>query len=111
MKLPKDYRQIYSKNTTPGILPDLRGSIRLKAVFLALFLLIALVSTQLVFANSLATDGEKLSQIREEIKVIEKENVYLHAEIAKVSSLTSLSKEAQKSGYIIPQTRTQVIKF
>lgn len=81
---------------------NLSGKIKLKVmVFLALFVGLLFFS-QLVFANNLATDGQKLSEVESEIKKLERENVDLVTKIASESSLSTLSKKAQKSGFIRP---------
>lgn len=85
------------------------GAIRLKVVFIALFAIIALFTTQLVFANSLATDGEKLSQVQKEIKRLERENMSLKAEIAQSSALSNLSIKAKGLGFTKP-TNVTIIK-
>lgn len=81
-----------------------RGSVRMKVVAVALLTLTSLVFTQLIFANSLATDGDKLSKVQQEIKNLEKENMAIKAEIAKYSSLSNLSKKAKEQGFVKPQT-------
>ncbi len=75
---------------------------------MSLFLLVGLVFTQLVFANNLATGGEKLSQVQDEISTLERENMSLKTEIAKASALTKLSEKAKQSGFIKPQVVTIV---
>lgn len=84
----------------------LAGSAKVKVIFVFVMLLTGLVFTQLVFANNLATDGQKLSHIREKIRNLEDENTTLRAEIAQTSSLTNLSKEAQKLGFKKPSKLT-----
>ena len=58
--------------------------------------------TQLVFANGLATDGQKIAQVEEEIQNLESENTILRVEIARKSSLVSLSKKAAEDGFKKP---------
>ena len=58
--------------------------------------------TQLVFANGLAVDGQKIAQVEEEIQKLESENTILKVEISKKSSLVSLSKKAQEDGFKKP---------
>lgn len=112
MKLPRDYkRDQFNYFEIGSILPHLAGSIRLKAVFLSLFLLVGLVFTQLVFANNLATDGEKMAQVQAQIKKLERENMSLQAEIAEISSLTNLAQEAKNHGFVKPTTITIVERF
>ena len=58
--------------------------------------------TQLVFANGLATDGQKIAQTEDEIQKLESENTILRVEIAKKSSLSTLSQKAQEQGFKKP---------
>ncbi len=111
MKLPRDYRKIHIDGFNASQMPRLTGSVRLKVVFLSLFLLVGLVFTQLVFANSLATDGEKLARVQKEIKRLERENISLKAEIAHNSALTNLAQSAKNSGFTKPKTITIIDKF
>ncbi len=109
MKLPRDYKkEQFNKINQISILPTVAGSIRLKVVFISLFLLVGLVFVQLVFANSLATDGEKLSLTQEEIRRLERENTTLKAEIAEVSALTKLAQKAKDDGFIKPKSITTI---
>ena len=82
------------------------GRIRIHILFIVGFFAVALFFGQLVFANKLATDGEKLSNIEKQIKTIQEENVNLKVEVAKESSLVTISKKAQNLGFSKP---TQVI--
>ena len=79
------------------------GKIRLKVLVVVSLMVISLVFAQLVFANNLAVDGKKLSEIDDEIKNLEAQNTTLKVEIAKASSLTSLSKRANNLGFVKPQ--------
>ncbi len=83
-----------------------QGSIKVKIIFIFVFLLTGLVFTQLVFANNLATDGQKLSHYQDEIRQLENENTTLKAEIAQKSSLTNLSKKAEELGFKKPSKLT-----
>jgi cell division protein FtsB len=83
-----------------------KGAIKVKIVFVFGFLLVGLVFTQLVFANNLATDGQKLSNVQQEIRHLESENTTLKAEIAKTSALTNLSAKAQGLGFKKPAKLT-----
>jgi cell division protein FtsL len=65
-------------------------------------LVVLLLATQLVFAVSLATDGQKLSEIGSEIQRLEAENTTLKVKITKMSSLTTLSQRAQTLGFEKP---------
>lgn len=108
----KDYK--YKRDNSPSSESSafyFRGSVHLKVVIFSLLILTSMVFTQLVFANSLATDGEKLSQVQEEIRNLEKENMSIKVEIAQESSLTKLVKKAKDSGFIKPQSVTVADKF
>lgn len=83
-----------------------QGSVKVKIIFIFVFLLTGLVFTQLVFANNLATDGQKLSKYQDEIRQLENENTTLKAEIAQKSSLASLSKKAEELGFKKPSKLT-----
>lgn len=76
------------------------GKAKLQIMFTIGLLTLALVFGQLVFANNLATDGERLSKIEDEISQLEAENMSIRMEIAKKSSLTNLSQKAEKIGYL-----------
>lgn len=78
---------------------NLEGRVRLKVLLTLTFVVFALVFSQLVYANNLATDGEKLGKIQDEIKALEEENTYLKVEIAKESSFQTLSKKAKDLGF------------
>lgn len=71
-------------------------------VYVGIFTLIALVFGQLVFANNLATDGEKLANIEDQIQKLQDENTSLRVRIAKETSLVNLSKIAQDEGFSRP---------
>lgn len=82
--------------------PNIHGKIKVKVLVIGAVLVIGLVFTQLVFANSLATDGQKLAQINQEISKLEAENTSLKVDISQESSLTSLSKKANELGFKKP---------
>jgi cell division protein FtsB len=81
---------------------NLKGKVKVRVLVVFASLVTTLFAAQLVFANNLATDGQKLSQIQGEIKKIEAENMTLKVTIAKESSLAGLSKKAQDMGYQKP---------
>jgi cell division protein FtsL len=89
---------------------NLIGRIRLQILVTAAVMATALFFTQLVFANKLATDGEKLSQIEKKINALEEENGTLRLNITKESSLATISKKASNLGFekpsqvIVPQS-------
>lgn len=78
------------------------GTIKIKLLFLVGILITGLFFTQLVFANNLATDGQKLSEVQQGIKRLERENMTLKADIAGESSLNTLSKKADILGFKKP---------
>lgn len=92
----QDYKkETKSKSSIPG-------TIKIKLLLLTGILLTGLFFTQLVFANNLATDGQKLSEVQQEIKSLERENMTLKADIATESSLNTLSKKADILGFKKP---------
>lgn len=78
------------------------GKIKVRLLVTVTIASIGLILTQLVFANNLATDGQRLAQIEAEIKRFEAENTTLKVKIAKEASLASLSKKAQDFGFVRP---------
>lgn len=81
---------------------NFKGRITLKLLVVLAFLVVLLVSAQLIYANSLATDGQKLSDVESEIKKLETENKNLKIQISEESSLSSLSKRVQDLGFQKP---------
>ncbi|MCR4324945.1 MAG: hypothetical protein NUV69_04645 [Candidatus Curtissbacteria bacterium] len=81
---------------------SLIGRVKVKLVVVSACLLAVLVFAQLIFANNLATDGKRLSEVNRKISELEAQNVTLRAEIAKESSLANLSKKAQAMGFGTP---------
>lgn len=67
---------------------------------LLILTLIFLGVFQVIVSNKLATAGERLSQIDEEIKALKEENEGLKKEIAISSSLATIAKKAEKSGFL-----------
>lgn len=94
----KDYKSLPKRG--PNFL--LRGVVRLRVLIAFFALLGLLLASQLVFAGSLATDGQKLSQIHEEIKNLESENTIIKVKIAQESSLLTLFEKAQQNGFVQP---------
>jgi len=78
------------------------GKIKVKILVIAAISVVGLFMAQLVFANKLATDGQKLSLIEEEIRNLEAQNLTLKVSIAQESSLVSISKKAQGLGFEKP---------
>lgn len=75
------------------------GKVRIKFLLILAVVLFSLFSTQMVFASNLATDGEKLVEIETAIQEQERANLQLKTKIAKISSLSYLSGEAQRLGF------------
>lgn len=96
-----DYKH---KNNSKNVLS--RGTIKVKVIFVFVFLLSSLVFTQLVFANNLATGGQKLSSVQKQIRLLEDQNTTLKTEIAKASSLTNLYTKANALGFKKPSKLT-----
>jgi len=84
---------------------NLIGRIKVQVLLASAILVISLFFVQLVFANSLATDGEKLAQIDQEIQKLEAENTTLKVKIAQESSLVTLSQKAKDAGFQKPQAQ------
>lgn len=82
---------------------NLFGRIRVRLLVALTVLVVGLFFTQLVFANSLATDGQKLAQIQSQVTSLEAQNMTLIVQIAQVSSLQTLSKKAQELGFVSPE--------
>ena len=78
------------------------GGVKVKLMVVISAAATLLFFTQLVFANGLATDGQKIAKVEEEIQNLESENTILRVEIAKKSSLVSLSKKAAEDGFKKP---------
>lgn len=81
---------------------NLIGKVKVHVVIFLSSAAVLLIAIQLVFAASLATDGQKISQIEDEIKRFESENSSLRIQIAKHSSLTNLAQRAQDLGFKSP---------
>lgn len=81
---------------------NLIGKIKIKVLVGCTVAVTSLFSVQLVAANNLATDGEKLSAVEHEITQIEAQNTSLKMEVAKESSLSSLANKAKEMGFAKP---------
>jgi uncharacterized membrane protein (DUF106 family) len=90
----------YNKVIKPGL--GIPGTIKIKLLFLVGILIAGLFFAQLVFANNLATDGQKLSEVQQEMRRLERENMTLKADIAGESSLNTLSQKADILGFKKP---------
>lgn len=81
---------------------DFLGKIKLKILVFFAIVLTTLLSSQIVFAGNLSSDGKKLHEIKTEISNLESENLNLKSKIAQISSLTNLSQKAQAIGFNKP---------
>ncbi len=103
--LPSDFRhtRINSEKATAKTSEFFQlGKIQVKILVASCFMFFSLVFAQLVFANNLATDGERLSQIYKEIDSLQAENTQLKTEIAQNSAFSNLEKEAKSQGFQKP---------
>lgn len=85
---------------------NLVGKIKVKILLICAFIVASLFFAQLVFANNLAVNGQKLSDILDQIAKLEGENTTFRAEIAKESSLSTLSQKAGEMGFEKPSQST-----
>lgn len=90
----------YKKDIKPSF--SKLGTIKIKLLFFIGILITGLFFTQLVFANNLATDGQKLSDVQREMRRLERDNMTLKVAIASESSLTNLTKKADFLGFKKP---------
>ncbi|MBI2594619.1 hypothetical protein HYW39_02925 [Candidatus Curtissbacteria bacterium] len=78
---------------------NLIGRIKVKVLVTVGLVAAALFMGQLIFANKLATDGQKLAEIEAEIRHLEQNNNILKTEIAKESSFVTISRKAYELGF------------
>lgn len=71
-----------------------------KLVFIVVGLVLILALIQLVISHQLATTGEKIRQLEEKAACLEEENRALVEETSKLSSLSKISLEAEKGGFL-----------
>lgn len=64
--------------------------------------IVLLVITRIVVANTLAMSGEKLHQIDTKIAKVQEENELLDQQIASLSSLVTIDVRARELGFIPP---------
>lgn len=67
-----------------------------------------LLLAQLLIANKLATDGEKVSKIEELTLLLEEEDVNLANQVVTLGSLNQIAKRAQELG-LVKVNRVEVI--
>ncbi len=99
-----DFKNHNNKNFSPFRLIPAR--VKLRVLFFLGFIALGLFFTQLVFANNLATDGQKMAEVQSSIKNLEAQNMTLKAQIAQESSFANLSKKAIDMGYKKPSKVT-----
>jgi len=105
--LPSDfkYRVNRVQNTqqqNTQIETNLLGRVKVKVLVVFTLIFFSLVGAQLVFANNLATDGPKISDVYSQIDQLQAQNTQLEMQIAQNSSLATLQKEAQSQGFVQP---------
>jgi len=81
---------------------NLIGKIKVRVIVIIGSLVAFSFFAQLVFANNIATDGQKLAQIQNETKKLESENTTLKVRIAQESSLATLTQKAQELNFRRP---------
>lgn len=79
------------------------GRVKIKFLLILALVLVILLSTQLVFATNLSTDGQTLSSIEKEIQTEETKSLDLRTKISHASSLTNLSQKARQLGFSNPE--------
>lgn len=84
------------------------GKVRLRILVAVTLVVLGLFATQLIFANSLSTDGQKLANIQAQIAKLESENTTLEADIARHSSIINLVKRASDLNF---QKPSKVVTF
>ena len=65
-----------------------------------LFLFFTILSLKIGLVNMLSTSGAMIDQVNQKTQTLEKQNNQLNDEITKLGSLTRISNEAQKFGFI-----------
>lgn len=68
------------------------------ALILTLVLVVLLGATQLVLANEMSTEGQKIRELEEQKFKLENENRALEKEVAGLGSLARVQKEAEGLG-------------
>lgn len=81
-----------------GLLLTIMGSI-----------ILLLVVVQMSISNMLSTGGIKLSDIQDEIQSQERQNAILKEKILSISSLTTISQEAQQQGFVPDNSQAMVV--
>lgn len=68
-----------------------------------------LLMVQISVSNMLSTGGIKLSDIQDQIQGLQRQNAILKEKILSVSSLTYISEQAGKEGFIQDKTQAVVV--
>lgn len=71
-----------------------------KLVFIIVSVVLFLALTQLAISHQLANTGEKIRQLEEETALLEEENRVLVEQTSKLSSLSRISLQAEKVGFL-----------
>jgi cell division protein FtsL len=71
-----------------------------KLVFVVVISVLLLALTQLAISHQLANSGEKIRRFEEETARLEEENRALIEQISKLSSLSKISLQAEKLGFL-----------
>lgn len=71
-----------------------------KLVFIVVSVVLVLALTQLAISHQLANTGEKIRQFEEETARLEEENRVLVEQASKLSSLSRISLQAEKVGFL-----------
>ncbi len=78
-----------------------------KLIKIAVILIVILTIVQVIVSNSLSTTGVRLGKMQDEIARLKNQNQVLKEKLLSESSLTALSVEATKLGYI--PSKSQVV--
>lgn len=82
---------------------NLIGKVRVRILVVLTTLVFSLIFAQLVFANNLATDGQKLAEVQKQIADLKDQNMTLKVQIAQASSFQVLAKKASDMGFVSPK--------
>jgi len=79
-----------------------------KPIVLLIFLFLIILGLALVqigLSNKIATTGEQLTALQNEIDVYKKENTILNQKLLSASSLTTIAAKAKKLGFVDDNTQ------
>lgn len=80
-----------------------------KPMYIILFLftvIIGLSIVQITLSNKISTAGAELAQLEKEVSDYKRKNIVLKEQLLEASSLTNLSKKAEKLGFV--EAKSQV---